>query len=49
MVLVLSTLSDHALYMYLYKVLSSISLGFIVMDLNSRVDARVVTEIGKGA
>ena len=43
----LSTLSDHALY--LYQVLSSISFGFRVAGLNSRVDARVVTEIGKGA
>ena len=43
----LFTLSDHALY--LYQVLLSISYGFRVGGLNSRVDARVVTEICKGA
>ena len=45
--LVLSTLSNHALY--LSKFCQSISQDFRVMDMNSRVDARVVTEICKGA
>ena len=40
MVLILSTLSDSVLY--LYQVLSKYLIGFRVMNLNSRVDARVV-------
>ena len=47
MVLILSILNDNALY--LYQVLSKYLIGFRVTDLNSRVDARVVTEICKGA
>ena len=45
--LILSILNDNALY--LYQVLSKYLIGFRVTDLNSRVDARVVTEICKGA
>ena len=43
MVLVLSTLSDIVLY--LYQVLSKYPIGFRVMDLNSRVHARVVSNV----
>ena len=50
MVLVLSTLSDSVLYLYqvLSKFCQSISKGFKVTDLNSWIDASVVT-IYKGA
>ena len=44
MVLVLSTLSDNALY-FCTKFCQSISLGFRVTDLNIRVDARVVANV----
>ena len=43
MELVLSTLSDNALYLYQY--LSIYLIGFKVIDLNSRIDARVVTNV----
>ena len=43
MVLVLSTSSDSVLY--LYQVLSKYLLGFRVMDLNSRVHARMVANV----
>ena len=43
MELILSTLSDDALYLYL--VCQSNSLGFRVTDLNSRDDSRVVANV----
>ena len=43
MVLVLSTLSDNALY--LYQVLSKYLIGFRITDLNVNVDARVVANV----
>ena len=43
MELVLSILSDNALY--LYHFCQRISYGFKVMDLNSKIDARVVTNV----
>ena len=46
MELVLSTLRDNALY--LYQVLSNISYGFRVTDLNIRIDARVVANVDGG-
>ena len=45
MVLVLSTSSDNALY--LYQVLQKYLIYFRVTDLNSRVDARVVANIDR--
>ena len=46
MVLILSTLFDNVLY--LYQVLSKYLIRYQSTDLNSRADARVVTEICKG-
>ena len=46
-VLVLSTLSDHALY--LYQVLSKYLIGFQKYGPDQWVDNRVDTEICKGA
>ena len=50
MKLVLSTLADDALYLYqdllkYTKICLSISYGFKVTHLNSRVDARVVANV----